>query len=261
MKNTIKLLFLSLFFLNFTIPVVLSAETANLLNYQTVKVPPGSFDLYIPIPYPTGLKHIRKAVAFKKGFEIGKYEVSNSLWAKCFKAGGCSREAEILEGEKDKHPVVRINWHDAMQFTKWFSKATGKKYRLPTEEEWAYAVHMGKSHKEVVEEYDYSNLNDIRKVVKLTEPQGTHKENAWGIADFTGNVWEWTLTCWYGSEENILAKRSLKELSDTRTCSTRIAQGENRSHIPDFIKDTYNGGCATLRPAANLGFRLIKETS
>ena len=236
-------------------------EQAQSLDYKTIKVPPGSFDLYIPIPYPTGLKHIRKPVVFKKGFEIGKYEVSNRLWAECFKNGGCSREAETLEGEKDNHPAVRVNWHDAVQFTKWFSKAKGEKYRLPTEEEWAYAVHMGKSHKEVVVEYDYSNLTEIRKVVKLTKPQGSHKENAWGIADFTGNVWEWTLTCWYGSEENILTERSLEELSDTKTCSTRIAQGENRSHIPDFIKDTYNGGCASLRPAANLGFRLIKENS
>ncbi|MEZ4752859.1 MAG: SUMF1/EgtB/PvdO family nonheme iron enzyme [Bdellovibrionota bacterium] len=250
-----------LLILSYTSLPAFSEELTKLLDYPTIKVPSGNFDLYIPIPYPTGFKHIRKPVTFESGFEIGKYEVSNKLWNECFKRGGCSREAETLEGEKENHPAVRVNWHDVVQFTKWFSNATGNKYRLPTEEEWVYAVYMGKSHKEVVEEYDYSDLTKIRKVVKLTEPLGTYKENEWGLADFTGNVWEWTLTCWYGSEENILAKRSLEELSDTKTCSTRIALGENRSHIPDFIKDTYNGGCASLRPAANLGFRLIKEGS
>jgi hypothetical protein len=57
----------------------------------------------------------------------------------------------------------------------------------------------------------------------------------------------------------MLMNRTIKFLNTPDACTTRIARGETRSHIPDFISDTYNGGCATLRPAANLGFRLVRE--
>ena len=85
------------------------------------------------------------------------------------------------------------------------------------------------------------------------------KENEIGFSDFQGNVWEWTLTCWYASKDKKLKNYSTAELNTPRACTTRIVQGENRSHIPDFIVDTYSGGCATLEPAANLGFRLVLE--
>ena len=47
--------------------------------------------------------------------------------------------------------------------------------------------------------------------------------------------------------------------NDPEACSTRIVGGEHRAEVPDFVADTYNGGCAGLQPAANLGFRLVLE--
>jgi hypothetical protein len=35
--------------------------------------------------------------------------------------------------------------------------------------------------------------------------------------------------------------------------------GEHRAEVPDFVADTYQGGCSTLQPAANLGLRLVLE--
>lgn len=227
--------------------------------YQLVEIPAGSFTLSIPINDSVKIKYIDKKTTFKNKFYIGKYEVSNKLWNDCFKAGYCKKKAIQKEGELGNHPVVRINWHDAHRFTLWYSKVTKKKYRLPTEEEWAYAMNMGKNYKETEINYDYGSL-DLKKLpAKRTREQGSINKNQWGLFDFAGNVWEWTLTCWYGSEENILKEKKISELNTAKACTTRIAQGENRSHIPDFISTTYNGGCSTLRPAANLGFRMVLE--
>lgn len=233
------------------------------IDYPMIKAPKGSFTLNIPIYYSDKIVYVKKKVVFEKPFHIGKFEVSNRLWNECHESGGCSKSAFYSAPEGEQNPSVRLNWHDAYQFSLWISKVTGDKYRLPTEEEWAYAAYMGddkgdkKSEKEVV--YDYGSASIAALAAKVTKPIGSINKNAWGLNDFYGNVWEWTLTCWYGSKDNMLKKRSADELNSPSACTTRVTRGETRSHIPDFISDTYNGGCATLRPAANLGFRLVKE--
>jgi len=239
-----------------------AAFSAN-VNYPLIKIPKGSFTLNIPVYYSNKIVYVKKEVIFKKGYSIGKYEVTNKLWNQCYKEKGCSKSAFYRSAEGNNNPSVRLNWHDAFQFSKWISKKTGKTYRLPTEEEWAYAAYMGKdsgdkaSDKEVTYDYANAKLSDLS--AKITHPVGSINSNEWGMHDFYGNVWEWTLTCWYGSEENMLKKRSVAELNTPDACTTRITRGDTRSHIPDFISDTYNGGCATLKPAANLGFRLVRE--
>jgi hypothetical protein len=40
----------------------------------------------------------------------------------------------------DDQPVVCVSWNDSMAFLLWLSRTTGKKYRLPREAEWAYAL-------------------------------------------------------------------------------------------------------------------------
>ena len=233
-------------------------QTAPMV-YETIKVPKGDYTLYIPDNNFFKLGYYEKKVTFDTAFYIGKFEVSNSLWNLCFKFKGCNKPATLREGETLDSPVVRVNWHDAYQFSKWYSSYTGKSYRLPTEEEWVYAAYLGKDHRNIEINYDYSSLEKIRNISKKTMPLGSFKENAWGLSDFQGNVWEWTLTCWYASKDNKLKPYAVEVLNSPDACTTRIAQGENRSHIPDFINDTYNGGCATLQPAANLGFRLVLE--
>ena len=228
-------------------------------DYPVAKIPAGKSVLHIPINIYSKFYYIPKKVNFEIPYFIGKYEVSNKQWNECFKDGGCRAPAIIKESEGDNNPVVRKNWHDAFQFSQWISKKTGYAYRLPTEEEWIYAAYMGKEHKEKEYSFDYTSI-DLKKLPeKTTRSIGSINSNAWGMFDFLGNVWEWTLSCWFSSEDKILKKQSIEELNTPEACSVRIVQGESRSHIQDFIFNTYNGGCASLRPAANLGFRLVRE--
>ena len=96
---------------------------------------------------------------------------------------------------------------------------------------------------------------------KLTLKSGSYGENGWGFSDYVGNIWEWTLTCWHSSVENLLKERSPRELDSPDACTIRIVQGQDRAHISDIITDTYNGGCGALQPMSNLGFRILKESS
>ena len=132
-------------------------------NYPMVEIQKGSFELKIPILTSFSVDYITKPINFTKSFLIGKYEVSNQLWNLCFQDQGCSAPAKMEAGENLNHPVVRVNWHQAYQFTKWISNKTGKNYRLPTEEEWSYAAHLGKSHQESIAIYDYSSLSTLEQ--------------------------------------------------------------------------------------------------
>jgi tetratricopeptide (TPR) repeat protein len=117
--------------------------------------------------------------------------------------------------QTDEHPVVRVSWNDAMKFCEWLSKVSGKKWRLPKNEEWEAAVGKtkypwGEYFPPKKEDGNYRILadgkDDLRnkKVhlgragvgvdgIKGTAPVGSFRANALGFVDLGGNVWEWML--------------------------------------------------------------------
>jgi len=83
------------------------------------------------------------------------------------------------EDHGDK-PVVKVTYREAMDYAAWLSRETGKRFRLPTEEERAAAEESF--------EADYSNhpLSECPGV-------GTFGKNDEGVTGLKGTVYDWCL--------------------------------------------------------------------
>lgn len=134
-------------------------------------------------------------------FEIDIFEVTNVDFQQFVEATGYVTEAEkrgssgwraYTEG-KDRHPVVKASWNDAVAFCEWAGK------RLPTEAEWEKAARGADGRA-----YPWGNDWDSAKVngkdygLRGTAVVGSFGAGAspYGVQDMAGNVWEWTAG-WY----------------------------------------------------------------
>lgn len=239
------------------------APPRELPGLEMVDISPGDYELTILVPNSLGRKYYSKPVNINNPFQISKYEITIDQWNICFEDGGCSHKAIHKRYQKGNHPVTRVSWTDAQMFTKWLSKETGATYRLPTEEEWGYMARSGEDFtKDAIEELiqkremlQTTPLSRFRKTLKV----GANGNNEWAISDTTGSVWEWTLTCWFSSDEENQKLWSIEQLNDKNLCANRIVQGDERAHVPFFIDEVFSGGCGTGAPVDHIGFRVVKE--
>ncbi|MBR5626358.1 MAG: SUMF1/EgtB/PvdO family nonheme iron enzyme [Thermoguttaceae bacterium] len=125
---------------------------------------------------------------------------------------------------RDKQPVVRVNWSEAAAFCEWLSRKTGKKFQLPTAEQWQFAALAGSStpYWFGTVETDYSRLENLgdsslsaidpfgwvgrvdtlpawrpsdlnrNDRSRVSAPVGCYQPNGFGLLDMQGNVSEWT---------------------------------------------------------------------
>jgi formylglycine-generating enzyme required for sulfatase activity len=202
-------------------------------------------------------------IRFDNALAIMKHQVSASDYQLCVNDGVCRALDRGVVISADR-PAVQVSWHDANGYAAWLSRKTGETYRLPTDQEWAFAA--GSKFKDdgiAIDENDpskrwiarYEREADRAPSDAGTRIFGSFGANENGLQDVGGNVWEWTATCF---ERNVLDDTG-NVVSKSPNCGVRVVEGQHRAYVTDFIRDARAGGCAVGVPPDNLGFRLVVE--
>ena len=235
----------------FALPFICAAEdsaskNSSFTNY-TEQIPGTTvkFEM-VAIPGGTLLKGDRKIEI--KPFHMEKYELSwpeYVLWV-------FSENAEVEKGKLDGithptkpygsiyrergekgYPAIGMSNLAASEYCLWLSWKTGKKYRLPTEDEWEYACRAGSttayfwgSEAGKAGDYGWS----IENSDSTTQTCGKKKPNPFGLYDIVGNVAEWVARAstndlgWH-SKDTRDAKNVTEWMARSATNGSAIARG------------------------------------
>ncbi len=247
------------------------AGQAVVSQNQTVSIPPGRYIYQMPGAFTREGQPVPAPVATrvrKSALVIMRHQVASLDYQRCVDALACAAlpPASPLEAGI---PAVGVSFQDAAAYSRWLSAATGVSWRLPTDQEWAFAAGARYS---VTEETAAGPEADpsIRWLMRYTReaaeapadsrPQklGSHGANEHGLFDLSGNVWEWTSSCF---QHTAVDAGGLPAGKPVVNCGVRIVEGRHRAYMTYFLRDAKAGGCGAGKPPSHLGFRLVQETS
>lgn len=250
--------------------IVAAPQTGIEQAVQTVAlvaIGPGSFEFRLPgeflkadWPVDAPMRKMR----FARSFEIMKYQVSFADYGACVEDAAC--EAPDGARQKADAPVTGVSYRDATAYAAWLSRKTGQSWRLPTDEEWAFAA--AERVRDDALDIEQNTANPATRWLARyaaeagtqtrdaePKPRGHFGINSRGLADMAGNVWDWTTTCY----QRVAVDGRGKELASTENCGVRVLGGRHRSYMSYFIRDGKSGGCAAGLAPDNLGIRLIRD--
>jgi formylglycine-generating enzyme required for sulfatase activity len=131
---------------------------------------------------------------------IGRYPITNEQFAAFVQASQYKHTLARDWKDKRDHPVVKVSWHDTMEYCKWLNeKLQGEigalAVRLPTEAEWEEAARGEQGYEwPWGNEFDATKCNSSEGGKGITTPVGAYSpqgDSPYGAADMAGNVWEW----------------------------------------------------------------------
>lgn len=210
-----------------------------------------------------------KAVAVRRPLTIMKYQVTAGDYARCVADGACAAaEPGFAPADPANTPATGVSYDDAIAYAKWLGARTDEIWVLPSDQDLAFAAGSRFPDDALGVDINSTNPADrwladyrreaARKASRDPVPQalGRFGENEYGLADFAGNVWEWTATC----NRRVNLDKAGRVVNDASSCGIYVASGKHRAAMSSFVRNPKGGGCAVGVPPDNVGFRLVKDT-
>jgi len=226
---------------------------------EMVVVPKGEFLMGSPDAEGRDDERPLRPVKILHPLAVAKFEVTFDQWDACVAHGGCNYEGRGESWGRGRQPMIRVSWNDAVTYTRWLSRQTGKQYRLLTEAEWEYAARDGSTAK-------YSYGNDVERLGDFawyaansgarTQSVGSKRANRSGLHDMHGNVWEWVQDCYVDSYSGAPSDGTAVVVPG---CINRVLRGGSwRSEAEDARAAARYGHLARFRSDTN-GFRVARQ--
>ncbi len=232
---------------------------------EMVMIPAGSFTMGSPASEAGRFGDEGPQVSVRvPRFAIPRFETTWDEWAACVSAGVCQQREDSGFG-RGRRPVINVDWEtDTRAFLRFVnSRVSG--YRLPSEAEWEYAARAGTTT-------TFSWGNGIRpeqaqywwsvsyngSPTRTTNPSGTapvgsFQNNAWGLYDMHGNVWEWVEDCY---RDNLSGQTAAANTAGD--CSLRVLRGGSWSGDPYWLRSAFRIRLTSTLRLSDFGFRLAR---
>ncbi len=246
----------------------------------------------------------QRQVEITAGFALGQTEVTVAQFREFARASGYRSEAERAgagsiydentgrmgerrgvdwerdyKGDRaaDRLPVLNVSWNDASAYATWLSQRTGKRYRLPTEAEFEYALRAGTQSRfwwgdeepqsviaNVTGDGDRSPSRRSwgRAFARYADgfwgpaPVKSFPSNPFGLHDIDGNVSEWVEDCWH--DNYVRAPRDSTAWVNPG-CARRVIRGGSWASAPDQVRSAYRLGVNADARSARVGFRIARD--
>jgi formylglycine-generating enzyme required for sulfatase activity len=224
---------------------------------EMVVVPAGSFMMGSPATeegrQPSeGPRHL---VTINRAFAIGKFELTFDEYDACVADSGC-RQVQDQGYGRGRHPVVNVNYQDAMRYVAWLSKTTGQAYFIPSEAEWEYAARAGTDTPWNTGSAILSDDANILDQFKRTVVVGGYPANPWGLHDTHGNVAEWVQDCMDTGYVGVPTDGSAAQASDCD--NRRIVRDGSFAEPPHHVRSAMRRESPSRSVYSAQGFRVAR---
>ena len=212
-------------------------------------------------------------VGIDKPIAMGRYPVTVGEWRLFVASTGWRSSGEVdwdAPGfaQTDRHPVVGVNWFDAIRYVRWLSEVTCKSYRLPSEAEWEYACRAGTktafsfgdtiSTDQANYDGNFTYNGGARGVYRRgTTPVGMFAANPWGLFDMHGNVWEWVQDVVHDNYDGAPLDGSAWEAGGDQ--ARRILRGGSWLYNPRYLRAALRNGFSAALSNDIVGFRVVRD--
>ncbi|WP_438483717.1 formylglycine-generating enzyme family protein [Streptomyces sp. S186] len=196
-------------------------------------------------------------------FNIAKYPVTNGEFAVFLKnTGHPELPSNWNYGRFDpaaaNHPVYTVTAESADAYAHWLSRRTGRRFRLPTEQEWEYAAAGPEGLRHPWgDTFSAQAANTLETGLLMTSPVGAFPEGrSWcGALDMAGNVEEYTSSTYGPYPGGEIVHDDLYR----RLGAYRIARGGAFNRFRDLARCQRRHG-PYPRSLYAMGFRLAEDT-
>jgi formylglycine-generating enzyme required for sulfatase activity len=272
-----------------------------------VVIPTGSFTMGAPAGESgsRASEQPQRLVRIDSGFALGRNDVSVGEFRAFIEDSGYATDAEKAGASSiydettgrmidrrgitwrndylgnvanDDLPVIHVSWNDALAYAQWLSARTGKRYRLPSEAEFEYALRAGSSTR-----YPWGDGNPPRVLDNFTgdgdrspklrrswakafrryddgywgpAPIGKFPANAFGLIDMDGNVSEWVADCWHDNYTRAPVDSSAWM---NPGCAEHVVRGGSWGSAPDQVRSAYRISAPSNTRSARVGIRVARD--
>jgi formylglycine-generating enzyme len=192
-------------------------------------------------------------------FELSAFQTTNAEYARFLTA--TSYTPPLLWNDPDfsqpQQPVAAVSWFDAVAYCQWLSRATNRRFRLPTEAEWERAARGGVEG----ELYPWGDTepealpNYATRWKSGPEGVGLYAPNPFGLYNLGDNIHEWCAD-WYDAAYYAVSPERNPE--GPPSGSRRASRGGSWRH---HIKVTRTAARSSIPPEfkyADYGFRVAR---